>query len=171
MRQHVQLVQFHDTTIPTRWGPPCAECDSLSELTSTRTVIVAKSLHELQSETAFLFRSSKKEPRRRSMRTNVHMYRWFLFLLLGWSLSASAQKNDALALTHITVIDCTGAAPKPNSTVIITGTRLTAVGPNASASIPAAARVVDGSGRFLIPGLWDMHGHLTDATADARYSL
>ena len=105
------------------------------------------------------------------MRTNVHMYRWFLFLFLGWSLSASAQKNDALALTPHNRHRLHGSGPKPNSTVIITGTRLTAVGPNASASIPAAARVVDGSGKFLIPGLWDMHGQLTDATADARYSL
>jgi len=88
------------------------------------------------------------------------------FFCLSCSLSASAQKNDALVLTHITVIDCTGAAPKPDSTVVISGSQITAVGPTDSVSIPAAARVVDGRGKFLIPGLWDMHGHLTDATED-----
>jgi predicted amidohydrolase YtcJ len=95
------------------------------------------------------------------------MYKSFVFLCLSCSLSASAQKNDALVLTHTTVIDCTGAAPKPNSTVVISGSQITAVGPTDSVSIPAGARIVDGSGKFLIPGLWDMHGHLTDATESA----
>jgi len=98
------------------------------------------------------------------------MYKWFLFFFLVCPLSDGAQKNDALVLTHITVIDCTGAPPKPDSTVIITGSQITAVGPQASISIPAPARVVDGTGKFLIPGLWDMHGHLTDAT-DAAFPL
>ena len=101
------------------------------------------------------------------MRTHVYIPRWFVFFSLVCSLSASAQKNDELVLTHITVIDCTGAAPRPNSAVVITGSQITAVGPQDSVSIPASARVVDGTGKFVIPGLWDMHGHLTDATEDA----
>jgi len=72
-----------------------------------------------------------------------------------------------LAITHVTIIDCTGAAAKPNSTVVIASGHITAVGPSDGVSIPAGARLVDGSGKFLIPGLWDMHGHLTDATEDA----
>jgi imidazolonepropionase-like amidohydrolase len=95
------------------------------------------------------------------------MYKWLILFSLGCSISASAQKNRALVLTHITVIDCTGAAPKPNSTVIVLGSQIKAVGSQGAVSIPANARVVDGSGKFLIPGLWDMHGHLTDATQDA----
>ena len=95
------------------------------------------------------------------------MRKWFLFLCLSCSLSPGAQKNEALVLTHITVIDCTGAAPKPDSAVVISGSQITVVGPSDSVSIPAGARVVDGSGKFLIPGLWDMHGHLTDATEGA----
>ena len=67
------------------------------------------------------------------------MYKWFLFFFLVCPLSDGAQKNDALVLTHITVIDCTGAPPKPDSTVIITGSQITAVGPQASISIPAPA--------------------------------
>ena len=95
------------------------------------------------------------------------MYKSFVFFCLSCSLPASAQKNDALVLTHTTVIDCTGAAPKPNSTVVISGSQITAVGPTDSVSIPAGARIIDGGGKFLIPGLWDMHGHLTDATESA----
>src|SRR5215470_5077695 len=96
------------------------------------------------------------------------MYKWFLLLSsLLCSLSVSAQKDKALAITHVTVIDCTGASPKPNSTVVTAGGFITAVGPSHSFSTPADAHVVDGSGKFLIPGLWDMHGHLTDATEGA----
>lgn len=95
------------------------------------------------------------------------MYRWFFLCCLCWPFSVFGQKDDALAITHVTVIDCTGAVPKPNSTVLIAAGRVAAVGLADRIAIPPGAQVVDGSGRFLIPGLWDMHGHLTDATDDA----
>lgn len=44
---------------------------------------------------------------------------------------------------------------------------ITAVGPSDTIKIPAGRSGVDATGKFLIPGLWDMHGHLTDATEDA----
>jgi imidazolonepropionase-like amidohydrolase len=95
------------------------------------------------------------------------MHKCLLAIFFLCSLLASAQTNHAIAITHVTVIDCTGAAARPNSTVVVTGGLISAVGPSGTVAIPAAARVVDANGKFLIPGLWDMHGHLTDATADA----
>ncbi len=95
------------------------------------------------------------------------MHKWILLSCLLCSFSAAAQKDDALAITHVTVIDCTGAPAQPNSTVVVVGTRITAVGPADTVKIPTGTRVVDATGKFLIPGLWDMHGHLTDATEDA----
>ncbi len=95
------------------------------------------------------------------------MPKWILLSCLLCSLAAAAQKENALAITHVTVIDCTGAAAKPNSTVVITGDRISEVGASETVDIPAGARVVDATGKFLIPGLWDMHGHLTDATETA----
>jgi len=80
-------------------------------------------------------------------------------------------KNNTLAIIHVTVIDCTGAPEKPNSTVVITGGRIAEVGLSETVPIPDVARVVDGTGKFLIPGLWDMHGHLTDATETALSQL
>jgi imidazolonepropionase-like amidohydrolase len=98
----------------------------------------------------------------------TRMHRWMILLAcLLYSFSATAQKDNGLAITHITVIDCTGAAAKPNSTVVVTGGLISAVGSSETFKIPVDARVVDASGKFLIPGLWDMHGHLTDATEDA----
>ena len=46
-----------------------------------------------------------------------------------------------------------------DNTVLISGNRVTYAGPASGARIPSAARVVDGRGKFLIPGLWDMHVH------------
>jgi hypothetical protein len=71
----------------------------------------------------------------------------------------SAQKSESLALAHVTVIDMTGPRPKPEMTVVITGNRITAIGRSSEISLPENARVVDASGKFLIPGLWDMHVH------------
>ncbi len=90
-----------------------------------------------------------------------------LLSFLLFSFSATAQTKRSFAITHVTVIDCSGIAARPNSTVIISGGRIVSVGPSETVKIPTAAHAVDGNGKFLIPGLWDMHGHLTDATEDA----
>ena len=62
-----------------------------------------------------------------------------------------------LVFTHVTIIDVTGQAPKRDTTVVITGDRISAIGDNIP--MPAGAQVVDATGKFLIPGLWDMHVH------------
>jgi imidazolonepropionase-like amidohydrolase len=90
-----------------------------------------------------------------------------VLILLGSQVPAFAQKDSSLALTHVTVIDCTGASAQPNSTVVVAQGHIAAVGPSDAIKIAAGTRVVDATGKFLIPGLWDMHGHLTDATQDA----
>jgi imidazolonepropionase-like amidohydrolase len=95
------------------------------------------------------------------------MRKWLFLSFLCCSLSTFAQKDSSFALTHVTVIDCTGAPAQPNSTVVVAQGHIAAVGPSDAIKIPAGTRVVDATGKFLIPGLWDMHGHLTDATADA----
>jgi imidazolonepropionase-like amidohydrolase len=64
-----------------------------------------------------------------------------------------------LAITHVTVIDATGAAARSDRTVVIVDKRIEAIG-DASARIPKGARIVSAKGKFLIPGLWDMHVHL-----------
>jgi imidazolonepropionase-like amidohydrolase len=92
------------------------------------------------------------------------MRKWLLFSLLCCTLPVFAQN---LALTHATVIDCTGSLAQPNSTVVISQGHIAAVGPTDAVKIPGGTRVVDATGKFVIPGLWDMHGHLTDATDEA----
>ena len=83
-------------------------------------------------------------------------------LVLGVLLQTPAPAPKAaapLAITHVTVIDVAAGASRPERTVVIEGDRIRDVGPAEGAAIPKGARVVDGSGKFLIPGLWDMHIH------------
>ena len=91
-----------------------------------------------------------------------------VFLSLGFAVSCffiacKKEQNSFLAITHVTVIDMSGAQPAPGQTVLIEKDKITALGPSDSIPIPAAAQIVDGRGRFLIPGLSDMHLHLTGA--------
>ncbi len=64
-----------------------------------------------------------------------------------------------VALTHVRVIDGTGAPARDDQIVVISGTRITAVGNAASTLIPAGARVIDLAGHTVIPGLVGLHQH------------
>jgi imidazolonepropionase-like amidohydrolase len=78
-------------------------------------------------------------------------------IALGWPHLASTQPS--LAFTHVSVVDGTDSIARPDQTVVIRGNRIVAVGRSRSMRVPAGARVVEGRGKFLIPGLWDMHVH------------
>ena len=64
-----------------------------------------------------------------------------------------------VALTHVRVIDGTGAAPVEDQTVVIERRRFTAIGPSARVAVSAGARVIDATGKTVIPGLFGMHDH------------
>jgi imidazolonepropionase-like amidohydrolase len=80
------------------------------------------------------------------------------------SLTAAAQTGSKpLVFTHVTVIDATGAAAQSDMVVVVTGEKITNVGKFGAVKVPKHSRVVDAKGKFLIPGLWDMHVHLAKA--------
>jgi imidazolonepropionase-like amidohydrolase len=68
-------------------------------------------------------------------------------------------QRQAIAFTHVTVIDVTGGPSQPNMTVVIGGDRIARIGKSEVERVPKKTRVVDARGKFLIPGLWDMHVH------------
>jgi imidazolonepropionase-like amidohydrolase len=70
---------------------------------------------------------------------------------------------QSLVIKRVTAIDATGRPAQPDMTVVIERDRIAAVTPWKKAKIPKGAQVVDGTGKFLTPGLWDMHVHGTDA--------
>ena len=57
-------------------------------------------------------------------------------------------RTGALAFTHVTVIDMTGAPPRAEMTVVITGNRITAIGRAGQVRVPRGAQVIDATGKF-----------------------
>jgi imidazolonepropionase-like amidohydrolase len=92
------------------------------------------------------------------------------FLILIFPLACKAGREPTLVLQHVTVIDGIGAAPQCDQTVVISAGRITAISPAARVEPDKTARIVDGRGKFLIPGLWDMHVHLAGVIADPAWS-
>jgi imidazolonepropionase-like amidohydrolase len=78
-------------------------------------------------------------------------------------------REDApvIALMHVSVIDGTGAAPQPDQTVVIDHGKITAVGASTKFAVPSGAKVIDATGKTVIPGIVGMHEHLFyPSTAD-----
>ena len=72
----------------------------------------------------------------------------------AWSAPAAT-----LAINHVNVVDATGTPPQADMTVVVKDGRIVELGKSAAVRAPADAKAVDGSGKYLIPGLWDMHVH------------
>ncbi|MEU5265001.1 amidohydrolase family protein [Amycolatopsis sp. NPDC021455] len=75
---------------------------------------------------------------------------------------AAAAGTDVVVVLGATVVDGTDGPPRPHSAVVLTGDRIAWVGPAADLPPLDGARVVDGRGRHLVPGLWDTHTHGID---------
>jgi imidazolonepropionase-like amidohydrolase len=84
---------------------------------------------------------------------------FFGIVLCALSVGIAVAQEATTAFTNVTVIDGRSPEPRQNRTVVIRGNRIVAEGPASSVSTPSGARVIDGRGKFLIPGLWDMHVH------------
>jgi imidazolonepropionase-like amidohydrolase len=82
-----------------------------------------------------------------------------------------AVAQQPIAFTHATVVDGKSATPRVDQTVVVSGTRITAAGPSASVRVPPGARVVNATGKFLIPGFWDMHVHTVTPAGREMLSL
>src|SRR6185503_18017443 len=91
--------------------------------------------------------------------------------LLAMGVVAPAAAETTV-LRNVTVIDGTGAAAKPNSAIVMTDGKIAYVGPVSGLNAPAGAKVVDLSGKFVIPGLIDSHVHIgmmKDVTQDEKF--
>ena len=78
---------------------------------------------------------------------------------IATSVIAGGAPERSLVFTHVNLIDATGKPAQPDMTVIVVGQRIVSIGKSADAKIPANAQVVAAPGKYLIPGLWDMHVH------------
>ncbi len=83
---------------------------------------------------------------------------WRLLGMLAVALwTASAQ---VIVLQNATIIDGTGRAPIANGSVVISGGKIQAIGPSSQVKAPAQAQVVDLAGKYIIPGIMNLHGHV-----------
>jgi cytosine/adenosine deaminase-related metal-dependent hydrolase len=107
---------------------------------------------------------------------------WFAVVPEGWesSVEALAKAQDdidnqraanlaktlahkpagPLAFVHANLFDSETASVHPNTSIVISGNKISAVGEDSKVNLPQGAEVVDASGKMLMPGLWDMHVHL-----------
>lgn len=81
-------------------------------------------------------------------------------LFLAGPTSAGAGPEPATAIVNVSVVAMDSPRVSAAQTVVVRGGMIVAVGPAASTPFPRGARVIDGSGRWLIPGLADMHTHV-----------
>src|SRR5712691_4914215 len=96
----------------------------------------------------------------------------FLLLLLSAFITGLAQaptsdrqqfiraEAPVIALTHVRVIDGTGAAQLDDQTIVIANSKIQTVGPSASAKVPTVAQTLDLNGYTVLPGLVGMHDHM-----------
>jgi len=76
---------------------------------------------------------------------------------------------QGVAITHVTVVDVERGRLLADRTVLISGRHIVGIDSGVVEGRPAGTQAIDGTGRFLIPGLWDMHVHLAgDTSAAAR---
>ncbi len=71
----------------------------------------------------------------------------------------SVHPTTPIAFEHVRLFDSEHATTLPDQTVLVEGDRITQVGPSSSTPAPANAQQIDGTGKTLLPGLFDMHAH------------
>ncbi len=106
---------------------------------------------------------------------------WFAFLREGWEktndqlygidvkmrderyarLAKDLAKHPShpIAIEHVRLFDSEQAMVREDQTVVVSGDQFTAVGPSSSVHAPAGAERIDGTGKTILPGLFDMHAH------------
>jgi len=93
-------------------------------------------------------------------------------LIAGCADGTLADDGPALSFEDVTIVDAAKGL-RSGQNVIVRGNRIVAAGPKDTVQRPSGATVIDGKGKYLIPGLWDAHVHLTNSSAlhPAMYPL
>lgn len=84
-----------------------------------------------------------------------------LFFVSLMPVYRQSPRPTALAITNVTIIDATGSPAQSDMTLLIEGQRIAGIGRTSELPVPEGEQVVDARGKFLIPGLVDMHVHTT----------
>ena len=91
-----------------------------------------------------------------------------LFTIALIAGKTKAQSNATkVFFVHVNVVDVVKGEIMPDMSVIISGNKIIAVEPSKTIKVSKTEKIIDCKGKFMIPGLWDMHVHLGNAGADA----
>ena len=96
------------------------------------------------------------------------MVRYVTALITALACTSNAgMAQGAVVIRNVTVLPMTGAGPTANQSVVIRNGRIAGIGPSAQIGTPDGASVVDGTGKYLIPGLFEMHAHTSKTRGSA----
>ncbi len=92
-----------------------------------------------------------------------------VLLLMFFPMHYGGQQTSvSTVIQHVTIINA-GSPPMRDMTIVTTGGRIAAIG--IADGIPAGAQIIDGRGKFVIPGLMDMHNHLLSGSFPPRPNM
>ncbi len=94
-----------------------------------------------------------------------------LFLLGALPLASLPGQSQRIAIVGVNVVDVDRNTIRPRQTVLIEGGRIRSIEASPTVSIGDSIRRIDGEGRYLVPGFWDMHGHLSADSTDLNTIL
>jgi imidazolonepropionase-like amidohydrolase len=83
-----------------------------------------------------------------------------VFIVAAALLFAASATAQVIVLTRATVIDGTGAGAQKDFTIVMENGRIRDMGPSSKVPVPAGASVLDLSGKFIVPGIINAHGHV-----------
>ena len=101
------------------------------------------------------------------MKTTTALFLLFIIFIVGVAQGPQSDRQQfiraeapVVALTHVRVIDGTGAAPIEDQTIVITEGKIQSITPSPTATVPASAQTLDLKGYTVLPGLVGMHDHM-----------
>ncbi len=80
-------------------------------------------------------------------------------LLFSLGVACVGPEPPTIAIVDVTVVDPASGRAHPDMTLTVGGRTVRDLGPTADVRVPGTTRVIDGRGKYLVPGLWDMHVH------------
>src|SRR5688500_7078334 len=83
-----------------------------------------------------------------------------LIIISSCATTKSNSQQKSLVIKDVSVIDVVTGSVLSNQTLIIQDDRIAVMGPSLETKVPDNSKIVDGNGKFIIPGLWDTHVHL-----------
>src|SRR6266480_264321 len=101
------------------------------------------------------------------MKITITLFLLFIISVVGLAQGPQSDRQQFIraeaplvALTHVRVIDGTGAAPIEDQTIVITEGKIQSITPSTTATVPASAQLLDLKGYTVLPGLVGMHDHM-----------